>query len=260
MLLNEIIVKYPFITLVNEPFMKLFGREKELKLIKETFYKKRMKNIILVGDAGSGKTAIIEQFSKDNSYNYSILSLDMASCVANTKFRGEFEGKLTSLFKDVYEYNLNNDYKPIVLFIDEIHLIMNCGSSEGGMSAANILKPYLSNRVITIIGATTKKEYANTISKDLAMVRRLSPVFISNLDKDVIIKILNKFSNGRLDNDILDYIYNSSLKLRGTNPDISLEITDRALARKKCTKSIIDKSMIDEITNYMIESENELNT
>jgi len=253
--MSELLQKYPFLTLVEEPFIKLYGRDSELKLIKESFHKKRMKNVILVGDAGCGKTAIIEQFAKNNEYHYSVLSLDLASSVSNTRLRGEFEGKITSLFKDVYEYNKTNDYKPIVLFIDEIHLITNCGSSEGGMTMANILKPYLSNRLITIIGATTKKEYRETISKDLALVRRLSPIFISNLTEDVILQIIHKFSSGKLDIALEKYIYDSTKKLRGTNPDLSIELTDRCLARKKCFKEPITFNMIDEIADYMKSTE-----
>jgi ATP-dependent Clp protease ATP-binding subunit ClpA len=144
---------------------------------------------------------------------------------------------------------------PIILFIDEIHTIIKAGDSEGAMSAANILKPYLSKLEITIIGATTNLEYEFTIKNDLAIKRRLSPIFIKNLEEETVVKILNEFSSGKLSVGLLSYIYQKSLTIKDSNnPDISIEILDRCLARKKVTGQTITKTMIDSIVRYLDES------
>lgn len=133
-------------------------------------------------------------------------------------------------------------------------MIYKAGITESDqIDASNILKPYLSRGDITIIGATTPKEYKETIAKDRALSRRLSPIWIKELDKPYVIEIINEFSKGRIKDDILDHIYERSKEIANmANPDISIEICDRCIARNKCTKKEITNEMVDDIVETMI--------
>lgn len=230
----------------------LVGRREELAILKESMFKKRMKNTILVGEAGSGKTAILEQFAYDMDYHYIIKELDIGSCIAGTTLRGQFEEKLISFLDEVAKYNKDNE-KKIIIFIDEIHNIYKAGGAEGAMDAGNILKSYLSRGEVIIIGATTKEEYMGTISRDKALTRRLSPIFLKNLDDKTNLEILKKFNDGYLSDEMIQYIYEKSKLLNKTNPDISIEILDRAMAKQKFTGKYITEQAINKIVNLMKE-------
>ena len=249
--INDLLKKYSFLKKINSPFMPVYGREKEIDLLQESLLKKRMKNTILIGKSGSGKSAIIEHFAEINQNSFFLLEMNLSNTVSGTIYRGMLEEKINNAFEDIIEFN-KNKRKKIILFIDEIHCITNFGSSEGCVCIAEIVKPFLSKLEITIIGATTKEDYEKTIKKDKSLIRRLSPIFIDDLNKEVIIQILNEFALGKISEKILNYIYDVSSKIEyATNPDISLEILDRCLARKKHTKKEINEKMIDEIVGYM---------
>ena len=139
---------------------KIIGRDKEVELISIILRKKYRSNILIVGDPGVGKTALVAELSK----KYPILQLDIVSLISDTEYRGSFERKL----RKIISYSIEQG---VILFIDEIHALYNLGRTEGGVSALDILKPYLSSGEISIIGATTYNEM-KILGEDRAFTRR----------------------------------------------------------------------------------------
>lgn len=231
---------------------KLIGRKEELELLEESLYKKRMRNSVIVGAAGVGKTAIIEELSHRVKDKFRILQFDIPSTIAGTKYRGEFEEKLTKALRQIVKFNEKAE-KPIILFVDEIHTIANAGGAEGAVSAGNIFKPYLSNGEITIIGATTLNEYNKYIKKDNALSRRLPAIYVKPLKDEEVLKVLSSFSEGTVSEEGLKYIFEKSRNIpEAQNPDISIEILDRCMARSQCRNEDISNKMIDEIVEYFL--------
>ena len=171
----------------------VIGRDNEIKMIMEILCRRNKNNPLLVGEAGVGKTAIVEELARlivnkqvpDILMNKKIISVSLASLVAGTKYRGEFEERITRMLKEIEED------KNIYLFIDEIHTIMGAGGAEGAIDAANIFKPALSRGNIKLIGATTLNEYRKSIEKDKAMERRFQKVMIEEPTSDDTLNILN---------------------------------------------------------------------
>ena len=225
----------------------LEGREDEIVMLQESLLKKRMKNTILIGPAGCGKTSIVEEFAR-RSPNVTILELLLSASIAGTKYRGEFEARINRILKNVIKYNDTHKNKPAVLFIDEIHTLLGAGGAEGAIDASNILKPYLSRGEITIIGATTINEYEATIKKDAALSRRLCPIKIKVLAKQVILKILDNFADHTIQTDLLEYVIQASEKIaNGNQPDAAIELLDRCMARSKRTNQPVDENMINDV-------------
>ena len=170
----------------------VIGRDLQMNQIIEVLLRKNKNNPLLIGYAGVGKTAIVEELSRritmgDVPYKLKdkvIYSISMSSLVAGTKYRGEFEEKLNGLIKEVI------DNKNIILFIDEIHTLMGAGGAEGAIDASNILKPYLARGDIKVIGATTMEEYNKYISVDKALDRRFNKIYIEEADNDMVKDIL----------------------------------------------------------------------
>ena len=168
------------------------GRDSETERIIRILTRKTKNNPVLIGEAGVGKTAIIEGLAQriaqgnvpDLLKNKTIVSVDLTSMVAGAKYRGDFEERIKTIVNEA-EKN-----KSVVLFIDEIHNIVGAGSAEGAIDAANILKPELSRGEIQIIGATTLSEYKKYIEKDSALERRFQPVFIEEPSIEGAISIL----------------------------------------------------------------------
>jgi len=156
------------------------GREQEIVRLMEILCRRNKNNPLLIGDAGVGKTALVEELARlivqnkvpDKLKNKRIISVSIASLVSGTKYRGEFEERVTKMIKEIES---NND---VLLFIDEIHTLMGAGGAEGAIDAANIFKPALARGKIRLIGATTTDEYKQTIEKDRAMDRRFQTVFV----------------------------------------------------------------------------------
>ena len=218
------------------------GRDKELDLVIETLLRKNKSNPILVGPAGVGKTAIVFELARrikkglvpKNLKNKQVISLEMCELLAGTKYRGEFEEKIKRIL-DICKEN-----KDIILFIDEVHTIVNAGGSEGAIDAANILKPYLSNGSISVIGATTIYEYNKFIKKDKALDRRFQMVSVkepSVLDTIEILnkskKIYEKFYGIKISKaNIKDIVINADKFIKNKyNPDKSFEILDLICSR-----------------------------
>ena len=169
-----------------DTFDKCIGREKEVNNLIEVLLRKKKSNPLLIGDAGVGKTAIVEELARKivakevpaALENTLIVELPMGDLVSGTKYRGEFEERLTKIIKEV----LKN--KNIILFIDEVHSMVNAGGAEGAINASDILKPYLARGDIRLIGATTTIEYERYIAKDKALERRFETIYIKEPSKE----------------------------------------------------------------------------
>lgn len=171
---------------------KVVGRESEIQRVVEILCRRKKNNPILIGEPGVGKSAIAEglaQMIADRHtspvlFNKRIVSLNMTSIVAGTKYRGQFEERIQALLKEIEN---NPD---IIVFIDEIHTLIGAGSAPGSMDAANIMKPALARGVIQCIGATTLDEYRKSIEKDGALERRFQKVMVEPTSKDQTLIIL----------------------------------------------------------------------
>jgi ATPases with chaperone activity, ATP-binding subunit len=168
------------------------GREKEIERTIQILARRRKNNPVLIGDPGVGKTAIVEGLAQrivakqvpESLINKRVVVLDIASIVAGTKYRGQFEEKLKTIIKEL-EKAVN-----VILFIDELHMIIGAGAAEGSVDASNMLKPALARGEIQIIGATTLDEYRKYIEKDGALERRFQPVLVEPPSVEESIEIL----------------------------------------------------------------------
>lgn len=176
----------------NHVLDPVIGREQEIHRVMEILTRKKKNNPILVGLAGVGKTAIVEELSSRivrgevplSLKNKRIISLDMATLVAGTKYRGEFEERMRKILKEIEE---NDD---IILFIDEIHTLVGAGGAEGAIDASNILKPALARGTLHLIGSTTMDEYKKFIESDSALERRFQKVYVEEPNMEETIHIL----------------------------------------------------------------------
>jgi ATP-dependent Clp protease ATP-binding subunit ClpB len=171
----------------------VIGRDEEIRRTIQVLSRRRKNNPILIGEPGVGKTAIAEGlalriFQKDvpeSLKGKQLLTLDMGSLIAGTKYRGEFEERLKAILKEIEDSNGH-----IILFIDEVHTLIGAGATEGSMDAANLLKPALARGTLHCIGATTLNEYQKYIEKDQALERRFQPVMINEPSPQEAIAIL----------------------------------------------------------------------
>ncbi len=256
----------------NKDFDPLIGRENEVEELIEVLTRRNKNNPLLIGEAGVGKTAIVEELARriandcvpDKLKNMQIFSLSMASCVSGTKYRGEFEERITKIIKEL------EDNKNIIIFIDEIHTLVGAGGAEGAIDASNILKPALARGKIKVIGATTINEYKDSISKDKALNRRFQTILIKENSISETKEILNKLKNlyeeyhhVLISDEVIDKIVELSDKyiFDKKNPDKSLDILDTACTKvalkKNNTLQVIDKlkselKRINETKNNLI--------
>ncbi|HPF83374.1 MAG TPA: ATP-dependent Clp protease ATP-binding subunit [Bacilli bacterium] len=248
---------------LNNELDPVIGREQEINRVIEILSRRTKNNPILVGAAGVGKTAIVEELSRrivNNEVpnalkNKRIISIDMASTVAGTKYRGEFEERLKKILKEVEE---NDD---IILFIDEIHTLVGAGGAEGAIDASNIFKPALARNKLKCIGATTISEYKKYIEEDSALERRFQKVFIeipTKEDTRMILKklkpIYEEFHNVRINDEIINLIIDMSDKyiFDRNQPDKAIDVLDEVCARV----SLKENKYVKKYNDLMKELEN----
>lgn len=224
----------------------IIGREEEINLLQEILCRRNKNNPLLIGEPGVGKTAIVEQLAKlittdqvpPKLKNKRIISLDMASAVAGTKYRGEFEERMKNLLEEIEE-NEN-----IILFIDEIHTLIGAGGAEGAIDASNILKPALARGKIRCIGATTTEEYKKHFEKDKALNRRFQIINVEEPSiektKEILLKlkpIYEDYHNVIISDNIIDNIITLSEKYiyNRFRPDKQIDILDEVCS-KVCIK------------------------
>lgn len=245
--LNNQGVLSEFGTVLNdEATDKIYLRDKEITNIMEILLRKNKNNPLLIGHAGVGKTALVKELARRIKVgdvpvelkNKKIISVQVSTLISGTKYRGEFEARVNDLIKECIKN------KNIILFIDEIHTIMKTGSSEGAIDAGNILKPYLCNGEIKIIGATTISEYNEYIKKDQALLRRFTPIMVNEPSLKDMEFILNKVKKSyevyyklKINKNIVNYIISNTDKYMPNlyNPDKSIEVLDTV-----CSKKILD--------------------
>ena len=224
------------------------GREPEIKRVLEILSRRTKNNPLLIGEAGVGKTAIVEELARMiingdvpiALKNKRIIGLDMGACVAGTKYRGEFEERMQKILKEIEE---NDD---LILFIDEVHTLVGAGGAEGAIDASNIFKPALARGKLRCIGATTTDEYKKYIAKDTALERRFQKVIIEaptkDQTKDILINlkdIYQSYHNVTIEEGIIDLIIELSEKYiyNRNQPDKSIDILDEVCAKASLKES-----------------------
>lgn len=244
------------------------GREKEFKNVIEGLSRRTKNNIILTGEAGVGKTAIVEGLAQriadrtapSRLHDTRIVALDMGLLVAGTKYRGEFEDRLTKIIEEAKEA------KNIILFIDEIHNIIGAGSVEGALDAANILKPPLARGELRCIGATTLDEYRKYFESDGALARRFQSVLIdepSTTDTLTILEGIRPQYEKYHEVKIYDQALRQAVELTSRYisdkhmPDKAIDVIDIASAKisLEVSQGLIESNVIDEVVIRRVISE-----
>ncbi len=240
----------------------VIGRDEEIRRVLQILSRRTKNNPILIGEPGTGKTAIVEGLAErivrgdvpENLKDKQLYSLDMGAMVAGAKYKGEFEERLKSVIKEVTNSNGN-----IILFIDEIHTLVGAGGGEGAMDAANILKPALARGELRSIGATTLNEYQKYFEKDKALERRFQTVMVDEPDELSAISILRGLKE-RYENHhkvrIQDDACIAAVKLSERYisdrflPDKAIDLMDEAAAKLRMERDSVPEEL-DEITRKL---------
>ena len=240
----------------------VIGRDEEIRRVLQILSRRTKNNPIIIGEPGTGKTAIVEGLAErivrgdvpENLKNKQLYSLDMGALIAGAKYKGEFEERLKSVIKEVTNANGN-----IILFIDEIHTLVGAGGGEGAMDAANILKPALARGELRAIGATTLNEYQKYFEKDKALERRFQTVMVDEPDEADAISILRGLKE-RYENHhkvrITDDACISAVKLSERYisdrylPDKAIDLMDEAAAKLRMERDS-EPEELDEITRKL---------
>ncbi len=239
----------------------VIGRDEEIRRVLQILSRRTKNNPILIGEPGTGKTAIVEGLAHriirgdvpDNLKNKQIFSLDMGALVAGAKYKGEFEERLKSVVNEVIKAEGS-----IILFIDEIHTLVGAGKGEGAMDAANILKPALARGELRSIGATTLDEYQKYFEKDKALERRFQTVMVAEPDTLSTISILRGLKE-RYENHhkvrIKDEAIIAAVELSNRYiterflPDKAIDLMDEAAAKLRMERSVPEE--LDEISRHL---------
>lgn len=223
----------------------VIGRELEIRRVMQTLTRRTKNNPVLIGDAGVGKTAIVEGLAQrivagkvpDSLQGRRVLSLEMGSLIAGASMRGEFEERLKAIMDEIRQAA-----GEIVLFIDEIHTVVGAGGGGGALDASNMMKPALSRGELQTIGATTPNEYRRYIEADAALERRFSPVWVEEPDVDSAIEMLKilrpryeQHHNFKIDDSALEAAVKLSARYVSDRllPDKAVDLMDEAAAKKR---------------------------
>ncbi|MEC7157097.1 MAG: AAA family ATPase [Chloroflexota bacterium] len=234
------------------------GRDNEIQRVVQTLTRRTKNNPVIIGDAGVGKTALVEGLAQrividdvpESLKNRKLLKLEMASLLAGAKFRGEFEERLTAVMDEIRAAS-----GEIVLFIDEIHIVVGAGGAEGAIDASNMMKPALARGEMRLIVATTPEEYRKYIESDKALERRFTPVNVNEPDQDIAVEML-KFLRPRYEKHhkivITDSALEASVNLSARYitdrflPDKAIDLIDEAAAKVR----IDSEALPDDIKDY----------
>ena len=240
----------------------VIGRDEEIRRVLQILSRRTKNNPILIGEPGTGKTAIVEGLAErivrgdvpENLKEKQLYSLDMGALVAGAKYKGEFEERLKAVIKEVTSAEGN-----IILFIDEIHTLVGAGGGEGAMDAANILKPALARGELRAIGATTLNEYQKYFEKDKALERRFQTVMIEEPDEADAISILRglkeRYENHhkvRIQDDACIAAVQLSERYISDRflPDKAIDLMDEAAAKLRMERDSVPEEL-DEITRHL---------
>ena len=245
------------------------GRDKEVKRISQILSRKKKNNAVIVGDAGVGKSALVEKLAlmihkgecPTNLLDKRIMSLDLTSLVAGTKYRGQFEERIKAILNELLEA------PNVIVFIDELHTMVGAGNASGAMDAANILKPALARGEIQCIGATTFDEFKKHIEKDSALVRRFQKIILKEPTQSETIEILKNLKTSYQDFHKVTYednVIETIVKLAGRYiterqfPDKAIDVIDELGSEKRISTRIPEsieklKKQIDEIKEKKIQ-------
>ena len=238
----------------NGNFDPVIGRDEEICHMIEILLRRKKCNPLLIGDAGVGKTALVEELARrivlglvpNELKNKRILSVAISSLVAGTKYRGEFEERINKMIEELEQA------PNIILFIDEIHTLIGAGGAEGAIDASNILKPYLARGKIKIIGATTKQEYMRFLESDKAFDRRFQKVIVEepNLEnvKAILLhlkEIYENFYGIILTDDILFSVAEFSERYisNGKQPDKAIDLLDESCSKLVSMNTLTNKKV-----------------
>ncbi|MBB1127492.1 ATP-dependent Clp protease ATP-binding subunit [Limosilactobacillus balticus] len=233
----------------------VIGRDNEIKRVIEILNRRTKNNPVLIGEAGVGKTAVVEGLAQaivsgqvpEKLANKEIIRLDVVSLVQGTGIRGQFEKRMQQLMEEVRKN------KNIILFIDEIHEIMGAGNAEGGMDAGNVLKPALARGDFQLVGATTLNEYRK-IEKDAALARRFQPVEVDEPSVEETIRILNGIKSRYQDYHHVKYTDDAIVAAAKLSdryiqdrylPDKAIDLLDEAGSKKNLTLKNVDPNAIE---------------
>ena len=252
-------------------FDPVIGRDNEICQMIEILLRRKKNNPLLIGDAGVGKTALVEELARrivlgivpNELKNMRVLSVSISSLVAGTKYRGEFEDRINKIIQEL------EGVSNIILFLDEIHTIIGAGGAEGAIDASNILKPYLARGKIKVIGATTKAEYMKYLENDKAFDRRFQKIIVEEASmeqvRNILLHLKDIYENYHgivLSPEILYAIADLSDRYipLGKQPDKAIDLLDQACSRVVSTTSVADKKFQElqlELTN-LVEEKNQL--
>lgn len=222
----------------------VIGRTKEIERVMQILSRRMKNNPCMVGEPGVGKTAVVESIAyliahdevPDTVKGKRLLSLDLSSMVAGSKYRGEFEDRIKKVIGEVISDG------NIILFVDELHTLIGAGGAEGAIDASNILKPSLSRGEIQMIGATTLNEYRKYIEKDAALERRFQPVYVDEPTRDEAVEILKglrpcyeQHHNVDISDDAVEAAVDLSIRYITDRflPDKAIDLMDEACSRKR---------------------------
>jgi ATP-dependent Clp protease ATP-binding subunit ClpC len=245
------------------------GRDKEVKRIAQILSRKKKNNAVIVGEAGVGKSALVEKLAlmihkgdcPSNLLDKRIMSLDLTSLVAGTKYRGQFEERIKAIINELQEA------PNVIIFIDELHTMVGAGNASGAMDAANILKPALARGELQCIGATTFDEFKKHIEKDAALVRRFQKIVLQEPTEEETLEILKNLTSSYQDFHKVSYedgVLETIVKLSGRYitdrqfPDKAIDVLDELGSEKRVSSKIPEvieklKKEIDDIKEKKVQ-------